>query len=928
MDHLPTPKNAITNKRAIVPYVCLKDYDGGPFLTYPIREGVTHALPPDGKIPGGSPYWQHERTHPTPKQEQEDFLQRWLFFGLIHELLGHRYRPEDLIRTVETDHGKTSIVLTSGLVERLDKWIDDMHAGLVNPRHTYEHISECLRLAFATIYGAGPDFDPHIKLSLASLGELFALAANRAYNVRDNKCPNTFCRLIDHDYWRDPMLSSGWCPSQIKKNFDSILSLQTLHFLTLLGQPAPDGFHRRCTNDRCSAYQNDLATYKTKHVTGCNCEHFSVDTKRLTEILETGSLPLLSIRKGDTFNELSVELVASQSTSPYIALSHVWADGLGNPSENALPRCQLDFLHQIISEYYARVDPQAVEEILLWCDTLCCPVETGKAKKIALAQMKKTYLEATRVLVLDASLRMYDFKTMGPDEACIRILNSGWTRRLWTLQEGALPAKNSRLSFLFKDEAINVQHLSQEMSQASYSSIGRKGLATNIIARLANFEAFSFEYYGERRGDLGTVEAALQHRSVSVPSDEPLLIANLLDLDVADVLNGSCPMANCANVGCDHSRIHRLWLLMPTAFRGIPRNVLLRVGPRLSEPGFRWAPSTLLYHENLNFSLYPRTAIKKENSPTTSGFMYRPLGVTFSTLLHSFPVLVSTFRSPLAEFFLHIRASLETVGWIPARLRNLKHTSLVTESASRGIPTSRGLLVRFTGYGFSMAHCPLGLPSNPWNVNEPKNGLFSRGIDGTWYHINRRLPAEQDSFLSTKSVHAILQGEGEHWITHVESAFNNPELVAEVKGEKQVTIGLLVQLLSDEEGIKYVQSKLHIVIELVRDSTRKLLEAAYVSAKQVSRSLPAELLAAKSDGEQDEINDVNSPQFKSVLEVLEQEIRRVAIHNASRDVTAAAAATLSKDGIGLFRELIAMMVVGVCGYLGARTGEEQEWCFD
>ena len=593
MDHLPKPKHALIRERTVVPHVCLKDYDGGPFLTYPIREGGTHALPPDGNIPGGSPYRQHELINPTPKQEQEDFLQRWLFFGLLHEILGDRYKAKEFIGTFEDINGEISIIQTPGLVETLDKWVVDIRANRVKPRHTYEHIAKCLRLAFATLYGACPDFDSRIKISLASLGELFTLAVNEAYDAPDNKCPNTFCILGNYEDWKTHMLSSGWCPSQVNVIFDGTLYLQTLHFLMLLGSPASDGLHEGCNNDQCSAYQNNLDRYQTKHIDGCTCEHLSIDTIRLTEILESGSLPLLRIRTGHTLDELSVDLVPSKPTSHYIALSHVWADGLGNPHENSLPRCQLAFLHQSITKYYADVNPQAIEEILLWCDTICCPVEPGKAKNIALTQMKKTYLEAFRVLVLDASLRVYDLKAMDIDETCLRIVNSGWTRRLWTLQEGALPAKNSRLAFLFRDQAANINRLLQSMHQVSKSSIGRKGLATNIINEIAKFVSVSYEVDGNRIGDLGSVETGLQHRSVTVPSDEPLLIANLLDLDVTYILNGPCPLTNCANVGCDHSRIHRLWLLMPKAFRGIPRNLLLRIGPRLSEPGIRWAPSTL-----------------------------------------------------------------------------------------------------------------------------------------------------------------------------------------------------------------------------------------------------------------------------------------------------------------------------------------------
>ncbi len=228
-----------------------------------------------------------------------------------------------------------------------------------------------------------------------------------------------------------------------------------------------------------------------------------------------------------------------------------------------------------------------------------------------------------------------------------------------------------------------------------------------------------------------------------------------------------------------------------------------------------------------------------------------------------------------------------------------------------------------------MAHCPSSLPSNPWNLigKECDYGLYSRGVDGTWYLISRRLPAGQDPFLSTKTLRAVVQEEGNLWITHVESAWNNHELVAEAKGEQQIAIGLLVQLLSDEEGMKYVQSKLHIGIGIVRKSLRTMLEAAYQSAKQVSGSLLAKGLAAKSNGEENEVNDVNSPQYKMVLEMLEQEVHRVAIENANQDVTAEAA-TWSTNVIKLFQELITTMVVGGYGCLGRRTAEEQLWCFD
>ena len=194
---------------------------------------------------------------------------------------------------------------------------------------------------------------------------------------------------------------------------------------------------------------------------------------------------------------------------------------------------------------------------------------------------------------------------------------------------------------------------------------------------------------------------------------------------------------------------------MPTAFQGIPKTILHRVGPRLDEPSFRWAPSTLLHKEPLNYMLQSRVQRKKTDTTTS----------------------------------------------------NSSPTSLVTEKMDRGIPTSRGLLVRFLGYSFSMARCPAGIPNNPWNVRQQEGGTNLRGVDATWYMIDHRLPAERDDLLSTKSLREIIEEEGGNlWVTHVESAFSKPQLVAQAKGGQQVTDTLLVSLVSNKNNIKYVQS--------------------------------------------------------------------------------------------------------------------------
>ena len=109
-----------------------------------------------------------------------------------------------------------------------------------------------------------------------------------------------------------------------------------------------------------------------------------------------------------------MEVVASTDSTAYVALSHVWADGLGNSEETALPRCQLSRLKAWIDT----LDPEWEDgstppdhsgdkpELLLWCDSLCCPVMSPEGKNMALRQMYRPYDEAAAVLVLDRSLNL------------------------------------------------------------------------------------------------------------------------------------------------------------------------------------------------------------------------------------------------------------------------------------------------------------------------------------------------------------------------------------------------------------------------------------------------------------------------------------------------------------------------------------------
>lgn len=194
--------------------------------------------------------------------------------------------------------------------------------------------------------------------------------------------------------------------------------------------------------------------------------------------------------------------------------------------------------------------------------------------------MKNIYERATCVLVLDrldASIRFYESEAMAPEETCARILASGWMRRLWTFQEGALSADKGRLWIQSHDQAVDLRSLWQEIVRIN-TGWGRKDILVKM--RLLN------DFFRRETGaDLQRVGEALRHRSVSVSADERLLIGTLLGLDVAGILNGS-----------GKTRINRIWSLMPAAVRGIPKGILFQLGPRREEEGYGWAPLSMLHH--------------------------------------------------------------------------------------------------------------------------------------------------------------------------------------------------------------------------------------------------------------------------------------------------------------------------------------------
>lgn len=142
------------------------------------------------------------------------------------------------------------------------------------------------------------------------------------------------------------------------------------------------------------------------------CKRSSQEIAKYFQNWFDGHVPVVHVDNGARF------LRASKGV-PYVAISHVWSDGCGNPKANTLPSCQISRISNLVNNIYA----SSTESLPFWMDTLCCPVNTEpfQARSAAINMMKRTYEEAAVVLVLDEYLESQSVSTLPGEEILMMI---------------------------------------------------------------------------------------------------------------------------------------------------------------------------------------------------------------------------------------------------------------------------------------------------------------------------------------------------------------------------------------------------------------------------------------------------------------------------------------------------------------------------
>ncbi|MCJ1359635.1 MAG: hypothetical protein MMC33_009637 [Icmadophila ericetorum] len=298
------------------------------------------------------------------------------------------FNPWDFVRILPD---RRQVITTEKLVEYLRRW--KICEGKWPDNRKFERSEADINLRHIE----QPTFLPvsdELSLSIIVSAEALNSAGSTTLTAtfRAGWSPST---LLMNRIKRD-----GWCRDVIFSLMENFSQTRLLYHASTLGKPMTNEHHGDCDFMEYKRNFFDERNYSVQHVSGClGCEFKGPSVDKVIEILRCGGIPVVARQMAG--GELQVE-VCKCDLNDYLALSHVWSDGLGNPHDNLLPSCQLKRLQSIMNK--------AVHDnstpIAWWCDTLCVPVHLPDEdyKNIAIQRMRETFEGAIKVVALDNDL--------------------------------------------------------------------------------------------------------------------------------------------------------------------------------------------------------------------------------------------------------------------------------------------------------------------------------------------------------------------------------------------------------------------------------------------------------------------------------------------------------------------------------------------
>ncbi|KAI9150818.1 het protein [Paramyrothecium foliicola] len=515
-----------------------------------------------------------EATHQTAA-----FIQSWLYFGLLESIIA---RPIHISYLTRTDADGDTHLYSRTLPIILDAWIKGLYSVEVHFRvQTLQAARECSLLAntllshIISAVSAQKDYRPFGELAelllamepaLSALHEAIARLAE-TYLGLEIASSNASNLLFTKPY-RENLIQKGWCRFVVA-SAEIALSPSFLKYIDVVDLKATNGGHELCISDECKRKHVQVDTYVPQHrMPTCQCRYIKPDCEKVLEILNQGLIPVVRMSKDQ--ESLGIAGVSEENKRvPYIAFSHVWADGLGSSSEVGLPLCQVHRLQKLAND-------KEQKGTYFWIDGLCIPEKQPHRKK-AIRLMKKTYENASKVVILDNGLCELSVECSAL-ELGWSVFASGWFGRLWTFQEGFLP---SRVQIELRDGLLDLDTLVGDLyrmcmnrSANPFPAVFVRDLVA-ILQKIRPIGPRNLERPWSRR--LVDLFNALSRRRTSRPDDQLLVIGIFLELELEKFMSRE-----------GNERWQAFYLALGT----IPWTVVFDQRPKLEEVSFTWAPST------------------------------------------------------------------------------------------------------------------------------------------------------------------------------------------------------------------------------------------------------------------------------------------------------------------------------------------------
>ena len=585
MDYLP--KTSYYGALLKVPCLCNPDdYDGLGFEGFPSRRGWRITPEPDRSIPDihnvltGSTLSREDGTEYSDSSAGI-FIQSWLFFGLLCEALklrGIDFHAHDFMQNEADETTITSVRYP----EIFNTWMQKATLPRKEERQIFKATQDLL---VTTMAFTSPQFTEYknflvkpperrIKIDAAVEISIFVLVefidhASRMCYFKKMDMPTGADEFHISNSLIARVKGSGYCPSELSTMGLTYINT-TQFFASTLQRQALKVPHSACTTTKCFARQVVSGTYVTRHAAGCEgCEFLGVDEAALSVRICKDPSEILSVDISGIRDSSLPTTLEPVANAPYVAISHVWADGLGNEKSNSLPICQLKRLKGIIQGLQSQLSTE--KPLTLWIDTLSVPSTQKIAKRHVLKRLVDIYKHATAVLVLDPDLFGTDISCT-VEEKLVRISLCGWTRRLWTLEEGMIAPK--KLHFQFSGGTFRMP----KKAPPSCHRIADAALALyNNLLPDPEGEYASGSFWDK-------LLFSIKFRSTSRRSDESICFSHIFGLDVSEL------------VAVDDADERQKMFYDSLAKSGIqfPPALLFTHERKLPITGYRWAPASFL----------------------------------------------------------------------------------------------------------------------------------------------------------------------------------------------------------------------------------------------------------------------------------------------------------------------------------------------